>query len=249
MSSESPIGVDIGGTGIKVAPVDLVKGALAGERIRVATPSPATPAAVAAIVAASVASLGGTGTVGLTLPSVVVGGVVKTASNIDKSWIGSDAVSLFEQATGRRVAVINDADAAGMAEMRYGAGVGDDGVVVLITLGTGIGSAVFFHGELVPNTELGHLRLRQGVAEDWAAESVREREDLSWSEWAHRLSGYLEHLEALLNPDVFVIGGGVSKKSDKFVPLLKCATPVKVARLHNDAGIVGAAMVAPAGAT
>jgi len=245
MSSESPIGVDIGGTGIKVAPVDLVKGVLAGERRREATPSPATPAAVAAIVASSVAAIGGSGPVGLTMPSVVVDGVVKTASNIDASWIGTDAASLFAKATGRRVGVINDADAAGMAEMRYGAGVGHDGVVVLITLGTGIGSALFVHGELVPNTELGHLRLHHGAAEDWAAESVREREDLSWSEWARRISKYLEELESLFSPTLFIVGGGVSKKSDKFLPLIECVTPVKVAQLYNDAGIVGAAMIAP----
>jgi|ERR1019366_6281537 polyphosphate glucokinase len=245
MSSASPIGVDIGGTGIKVAPVDLVKGARAGDRVRVATPSPATPAAIAAIVSSTVAAIGGTGAVGLTMPSVVVNGVVKTAANIDPSWIGTDARALFGQAIGRPVAVVNDADAAGMAEMRYGAGVGHDGVVVLITLGTGIGSAVFLKGQLLPNTELGHLRMHHGEAEDWAAESAREREDLSWSQWAHRLSSYLEHLERLLNPDLFLIGGGVSRKSDKFVPLLTCSTPVKVAQLLNDAGIVGAAMVAP----
>ncbi len=249
MSSELPIGVDIGGSGIKVAPVDLDKGALAGDRVRVATPTPATPAAIAAVVASAVAAIAGTGTVGLTMPSVVVDGVVKTASNIDASWIGTDAVSLFEKATSRRVAVVNDADAAGSAEMRYGAGRGHDGVVVLITLGTGIGSAVFFKGVLVPNTELGHLRLHHRDAEDWAAESVREREKLSWSEWAHRLSSYLGHLERLLYPELFVIGGGVSHKSDKFVPLLECTTPIEVAQLHNDAGIVGAAMVAPVEAT
>lgn len=245
MSSELPIGVDIGGTGIKVAPVDLAKGSLAGDRIRVATPSPATPEAIATAVASLVASIGGTAPVGLTMPSVVVGGIIKTASNIDASWLGTDAAALFAAATGRKVGVVNDADAAGMAEMRYGAGVGHDGVVVLVTLGTGIGSALFVHGVLVPNTELGHLQLHHGVAEAWAAGSVREREDLSWSEWASRLSGYLEHLEDLLYPDLFLIGGGVSKKSDKFVPLLSCSTPVEVARLHNDAGIVGAAMIAP----
>jgi polyphosphate glucokinase len=245
MASESPIGVDIGGTGIKVAPVDLAKGVLAGDRLREATPSPATPAAVAAVVASSVASIGGAAPVGLTMPSVVVAGIVKTASNIDTSWIGTDAVALFEQATGRRVAVVNDADAAGMAEMRYGAGVGHDGVVILITLGTGIGSALFLDGELVPNTELGHLRLHHGDAEAWAAESVREREGLSWSEWAHRLSRYLEELERLFSPSLVIVGGGISKKSDKFLPLLKCDMPVKVAQLHNDAGIVGAAMLAP----
>jgi polyphosphate glucokinase len=247
MSTHAPVGVDIGGTGVKVAPVDLKTGELLGERRREATPSPATPAAVAELVAELVASFDTDGTIGLTLPAVVQHGIVKTASNIDESWIGLDATALFATATGRAVGVVNDADAAGVAEMRFGAGKGRDGVVILITLGTGIGSGLFVDGVLVPNSEFGHLHLHHGDAEDWAAESARERDDLSWKDWAERLSIYLSSLERLLWPDLFIIGGGVSRKSDKFVPLLTCTTPVVPAVLHNDAGIVGAAMFAPTG--
>lgn len=245
MATHAPVGVDIGGTGIKVAPVDLNEGVLAAERAREATPSPSTPDAVASLVADMVAGFDTDGPVGLAMPSVVQHGVVKTASNIDKSWIGVDAVALFSKATGRDVDVLNDADAAGVAEMRFGAGKGQNGVVVLVTLGTGIGSGLFVNGVLVPNSELGHLHLHHGDAEDWAAESVRERDDLSWKEWAHRLSTYLKSLERLLWPDLFILGGGVSRSSHKFVPLLACVTPVVPAALHNDAGIVGAAMFAP----
>jgi polyphosphate glucokinase len=242
------VGVDIGGTGIKAALVDLEHGVLAGERIREPTPEPATPAAIAEAVHGVVERLDGGGAVGVgvTLPAVVRHGLVETASNIDHSWIGTNALELFGSSTGRRVGVINDADAAGMAEMRYGAGKGHGGVVILLTLGTGIGCGLFVDGVLVPNTELGHLYLHHhGLAEEWAAESAREREGLSWEKWAERLTKYLKVVEALLWPELFIIGGGVSRQSDKFVPLLRCATPVVAAALHNDAGIVGAAMVAP----
>jgi polyphosphate glucokinase len=248
MTNQAPVGVDIGGTGIKVGLVDLDRGVLLGERTRQVTPSPATPEAVADAVTHMLGQHDSTGPIGLTMPAVVLHGVVMTASNIDPSWIGTDAVALFGKATGRPVDVVNDADAAGVAEMRYGAGRGHDGVVVLITLGTGIGSGLFVDGVLVPNSELGHLHLHHGDAEDWAAESARERESLSWEEWAHRLSTYLETVEQLLWPDLFILGGGVSRKSDKFVPLLKCRTSVVAAELHNDAGVVGAAMFAPTGA-
>jgi polyphosphate glucokinase len=248
MTSEAPVGVDIGGTGIKVAPVDLVAGALIGERARIATPSPATPHAVSVAIAQMLEGIDSSGPVGITMPAVVLHGTVMTASNIDASWIGTDAVALFATSTGRRVDVINDADAAGMAEMRYGAGKGHDGVVVLVTLGTGIGSGLFVDGVLVPNSELGHVHLHHGDAEDWAADSVRERDGLSWEKWAHRLSEYLGEVERLLWPDLFILGGGVSRRSEKFVPLLTCRTPVVAALLHNDAGIVGAAMVAPTSA-
>lgn len=240
------VGVDVGGTGIKAALVDLENGTLASERIRELTPDPATPAAIAETVRRVVDQLGGDGPVGVTLPAVVRHGTVATASNIDHSWIGTDALDLFAKATGRPVGVLNDADAAGMAEMRYGAGKGHGGVVILITLGTGIGCGVFIDGVLVPNTELGHLYLHHhGLAEEWAAESARERDKLSWEKWAHRLTTYFEALEVLLWPELFIVGGGVSRQADKFVPLLTCATPVVAAALHNDAGIVGAAMNAP----
>ncbi len=248
MSSGTVIGIDIGGTGIKGAPVELATGALTTSRIRLLTPLPATPAAVAGVVATLVEQLDVAGPIGLTLPGVVTGGVLRTAANIDKEWLGLDAVDLFGTATGRRVAVVNDADAAGVAEVKFGAGAGRPGVVMMVTLGTGIGSALFVDGALVPNTELGHLHLHHGDAEDWAADSVREREDLSWEEFAHRVEQYLQLVHKLFWPDLIIVGGGVSKKADKFLPLIHVDTEVVPAAMQNDAGIVGAAMIAPAAA-
>ena len=248
MATTSPahaIGVDIGGTGIKGAPVDLDAGAFTAERIRIPTPQPATPDAVAAIVKEIVTKLDAPGTIGLTLPSVILDGIVQTAANIDHEWIGTDAKALFEEATGRPVGVVNDADAAGIAEVRFGAGKDRHGVVLLITLGTGIGSALFVDGTLVPNTELGHLPLHHGDAEDWAAESVRGDDDLSWKEWGQRLSDYMELVEKLLWPNLIIIGGGVSRKSEKFLPHIRARTEIVPAQLLNDAGIVGAALFAP----
>jgi len=239
------IGVDIGGTGIKGAPVSVEHGALTKERIRLLTPSPATPDAVAKTVAQLLDQTDVPGSVGLTLPAVVRSGVVETAANIDPAWIGTNAVELFANATGRAVGVVNDADAAGVAEMRFGAGRDRQGVVIMVTLGTGIGSAVFADGVLVPNTELGHLPLKGGGAEQWAAESVRERDDLSWKRWAHRLQQYFELLERLYWPDLLIVGGGVSKKADKFLPHIELSTEIVPAEMLNDAGIVGAALSAP----
>jgi polyphosphate glucokinase len=245
MPTQPLLGIDIGGTGIKAAPVDLGTGTLVADRVREATPAPATPRAVADVVARVVASFEVDGPIGITLPSVVRNGIAKTASNIDASWIDTDAVELFSTSTGREVGVVNDADAAGMAEMRYGAGKGHAGLVILVTLGTGIGSALFIDGVLVPNAELGHLRIHGKSAERWTAESAREREGLSWHAWSERLTDYLDRLEKLLWPELFIVGGGVSRQADKFLPQLKCTTPVVAAQLHNNAGIVGAAMVAP----
>jgi len=245
--SETPaVGIDIGGSGIKGAPVDLGAGAFAAERVRIPTPQPATPDAVAETVVKVLDQLGVPGAVGLTLPAVVRHGIVETAANIDHEWIGTDAVKLFSNATGRAVGVVNDADAAGLAEMRYGAGKAKTGVVLVATLGTGIGSALFSNGELVPNTELGHLHLHHhGVAEKFAAESVREQHDLSWKDWAERLQKYFEFVEELLWPELIIVGGGVSKKADKFLPRVKLRTEIVPAQLYNDAGIIGAAHFAP----
>ena len=248
MATTSPahaIGVDIGGTGIKGAPVDLDAGAFTAERIRIPTPQPATPDAVAAVVKDIVTQLDAPGSIGVTLPSVILDGIVHTAANIDRDWIGTDAKALFQEATGRPVDVVNDADAAGIAEVRFGAGRDQSGVVLLLTLGTGIGSALFVDGTLVPNTELGHLPLRHGDAEDWAAESVREDDDLSWKEWGHRLTVYIELVEKLLWPKLVIIGGGVSKKSDKYLRYVHTRTEIVPAQLLNDAGIIGAALFAP----
>ena len=246
MTSAQAIGIDIGGTGIKGAPVTLASGSLLRERIRILTPQPATPDAVAATVAELVARIPEDAPIGLTMPSVVRAGVIETAANIDTSWIGVDAVDLFSKATGRACGVVNDADAAGIAEMRFGAGRGEAGTVIMVTLGTGIGTAIFVDGTLVPNTELGHLHLPTGIeGEKWASEIVREDEDLSWHKWAHRVRDYLAELEALFWPSLFIMGGGVSKKSDKFLPEIDLSTRIVPATLHNDAGIVGAALFAP----
>ncbi len=239
------VGVDIGGTGIKVAPVDVATGELAAERIRLPTPSPATPQAIAGVVGQVLQQIGVAGPVGLAIPAVVRGGIVETASHIDPTWIGIDAVDFFSKVTGRPVAVLNDADAAGIAEVRFGAGQGMAGVVAVITLGTGIGSALFVDGTLVPNSELGHLPLYEGAAEDWAAESVREREGLSWEEYARRLQAYFDLIQRVLWPQLIIIGGGISNIADNFLPLIQLRTPIVPAHLRNHAGIIGAALYAP----
>jgi polyphosphate glucokinase len=238
------IGVDVGGTGIKGALVDTELGELVTARIRVPTPHPGTPGQVARTVSEIVGQVDAAGAVGVTLPAVVRSGIVETASNIDASWIGTDAAALLEAELARPVVVVNDADAAGVAEVRWGAGRDVSGTVVVITLGTGIGSGLFIDGCLVPNTELGHLHLHHGDAEDWAAESIREHDDLSWRKWAARVDAYLHTLEALLWPTLIIVGGGVSKKADKFLPHLTVRTPVVAAQLHNEAGIAGAALLA-----
>jgi polyphosphate glucokinase len=238
------LGIDIGGTGIKGAPVDVDRGTLAADRYRLLTPQPAVPAAVAEVVGQVVAKFGGDGIVGATFPAVIRGGVAETAANVDKSWIGEGVAKAFEGTTGRPFVVLNDADAAGLAEMRFGAGRDKQGVVMMVTLGTGIGTALFVDGTLVPNTELGHLELRGKEAEKRASEIVRENKNLSWKKWGQRVDEYLQHLEMLFSPDLFVIGGGVSKKSAKFFEFLKTRVPVVPAQLLNEAGIVGAAVAA-----
>jgi polyphosphate glucokinase len=239
------LGIDIGGSGIKAAPVDLGSGKLLADRIKIDTPRPAQPVAVAAVVRELVVSFAWTGRAGITFPGVVTDGVTRTAANVDKSWIDFDARDLFQKETGLDVTVINDADAAGVAEMKFGAGVGQKGTVLMLTLGTGIGSALFIDGILVPNTEFGHIEIRGREAEKRAAESVREEQDLSWGKWAGRVDEYLEHMEALLSPQLIIIGGGVSRKSAKFLPLLTgLRATVVPAKMLNDAGIVGAAMAA-----
>ena len=237
-------GVDIGGTGVKGAPVDVGKGTLTAERYRVLTPQPSTPDAVAATVKEVVDHFGWDGPVGCTFPAVVKDGVTLTAANVHKSWIGTDAARTFSDVLGCPVVVLNDADAAGIAEMRFGAGQGRTGVVVVVTLGTGIGCGMFLDGRLVPNTELGHIEIDGKDAEEIAAEIVREREGLSWKKYAARLQTYLTHLDALLWPDLVIIGGGISKKADKFLPHLDVRPEVVPATLQNEAGIVGAAIVA-----
>ncbi|XVS66262.1 polyphosphate--glucose phosphotransferase [Actinosynnema sp. CA-299493] len=243
-------GVDIGGSGIKGGLVDLEAGALDGERLRITTPQPSTPDAVADVVAEIVEKFNWDGPVGVTLPCVMKHGVAHSAANVDKAWIGTDAAALFAQRLGRptdQVVVLNDADAAGIAEMRFGSGVDRDGLVVLLTFGTGIGSALFLDGKLVPNTEFGHLEVDGHDAEKRAAASVKEDKGLTWAEWAPRVSRYVNVLEDLIWPDLVIAGGGVSKKAEKWLPLLEVRTEVVAAALKNDAGIVGAAVAAAQG--
>jgi polyphosphate glucokinase len=240
------LGIDIGGTGIKAGPVDRQAGKLTKERVKVDTPHPSHPDAIASAVAELVADFGWTGPAGVTFPGVVDDGVIRTAANVDESWIGTDARELFGKATGLPVEVVNDADAAGLAEIRFGAGAGVRGTVLMLTLGTGIGSALFIDGTLVPNTEFGHIEIRGKDAEKRAAEIVREEQDLTWGKWAGRVDEYLQHMERLLSPRLIIIGGGVSRKSDKFLPLITgLRARIVPATMLNDAGIVGAAMVAP----
>ncbi|MEV2249818.1 polyphosphate--glucose phosphotransferase [Streptomyces sp. NPDC050147] len=239
-------GVDIGGSGIKGAPVDLDRGDLAKERHKVLTPHPATPDGVVDKVREVVEHFGWTGPIGATFPGVITGGTARTAANVDKSWIGTDIQKLVsDRLGGVPVTVLNDADAAGVAEMHFGAGRGRTGTVILLTLGTGIGSALFTGGRLVPNTELGHLELHGHDAEKRASSRAKEDEDLSWEHWAHRVQKYLAHVEMLFSPELFIIGGGVSRKSHKFLPLIEdIKAEIVPAELQNNAGIVGAAMAA-----
>lgn len=236
------LGIDIGGSGIKGAPVDTRRGRLLAERHRIPTPQPATPAAIASAVRQLAHHFGWKGPIGCALPAVVQQGYVRTAANISKSWLGVHAPRLFRRASRYPVSVINDADAAGYAEMHFGAGRRRAGLVIIVTLGTGIGTALFINGHLVPNTELGHIEIRGREAEKWAAASVRDAKDLSWKKWARRVDVYLRHMQRYFWPDLFVIGGGVSRKHQKFLPRLTVAAKVVPARLGNDAGIVGAAL-------
>ncbi len=238
------LGIDIGGSGIKGAPVDVSTGMLTDERYRVETPHPSNVDEVAAAVAEVAKRFGEADRIGVTFPGVVLDGVTKTAANVHKSWIDAPAAELLTAAVGCPVTVINDADAAGVAEMRFGAGVDQRGVTIMLTFGTGIGSAVFVDGHLVPNTELGHLELHGHDAEARASDRAREEDDLSWVEWAHRVQTYLTHLENLFWPDLLIIGGGVSKRSSKFLPHIDIRTPIVPAELLNNAGIAGAAFAA-----
>ena len=238
-------GIDIGGTGVKGAPVDTTTGTLTTARKRIPTPRPSTPAAVADTVAALVRHFDWRGPVGITFPAIVRHGVVRSAANVDKSWIGVNGAELFAQATGCPVVLLNDADAAGIAEMRLGAGRGQMGVVMVLTFGTGIGSALFSQGVLVPNTELGHLKMWCDLdAESKAAYRVVEEDKIGIKKWCRRVNEYLAYLEALFSPDLFIFGGGASKQFDEISPNLKTQAPVVLAQMKNEAGIVGAAMAA-----
>ncbi|MBC9956966.1 polyphosphate--glucose phosphotransferase [Yimella sp. cx-51] len=244
MAKTYPLGIDVGGSGIKGAPVDLKTGEFVADRLRIPTPKKSTPDAVADVIAEIAEHFEDETSgeaIGITFPAVVMHGVVKTAANVDKSWIDTDIEKLLEKKLDRQISFINDADAAGIGELQYGAAKDTKGLVVLTTLGTGIGTAILNNGVLVPNSELGHLEIDGHDAETRAADSARERDDLSWEKWAERLQSYYTMLENLLWPDLIVVGGGVSKKHEKFLPLLDLRTPIVPAKLQNAAGIVGAA--------
>jgi polyphosphate glucokinase len=238
------LGIDIGGSGIKGAPVDIDTGQLLAERYRQPTPHPSLPDAIGDTLADLVKHFDWHGPIGCTFPAVIKYGVAYSAANVDKSWIGTDGAALFREKTGCPVTLLNDGDAAGIAEMRFGAGAGHDGVVLIVTVGTGIGSALFVRGVLVPNTELGHIEIRGKDAEKRASEHAREAKQLGWKEWAVLFNEYLQRLEALFSPDLFIIGGGASRKFDKFAHLLNTRAEIMVAQMLNEAGIVGAALAA-----
>lgn len=243
-SIDRALGIDIGGTGIKGAVVDLDDGSLISERFRLDTPQPSTPDAVVDTAAKVADHFDYTGPIGVTFPGVVLGGVVHSAANVDRSWKGASLLELISSKVAGPVCVLNDADAAGLAEVRYGAGQGHRGVVILVTLGTGLGTALIHDGRLVPNAELGHIEVDGHDAESRASVSARERRGMSWDEWSGKVQTYLQTLENLLWPELFILGGGVSKKPDKWFPQIKIRTEIVIATLANNAGIVGAALSA-----
>ena len=239
------LGIDIGGSGIKGAPVDIETGELASERYRIPTPNPSEPDAVADVVKEIVKNFQWKGPIGCTFPAIIRRGVVESAANVDQGWIGVDGQKLIQKKTKCPTVLVNDADAAGIAEMQFGVGRGNDGVVIMLTLGTGIGSAIFNKGVLLPNTELGHIEIRGKDAELRASDRIRQEKELDWEAWGERVNEYVQRVEYLFSPDLFIIGGGVSKKADKFLPYIHPAhAQIVAAQLLNDAGIVGAAMAA-----
>lgn len=238
------LGIDIGGSGIKGAPVDLDRGELTADRLRIPTPQPSKPRAVAEAVGRIAVHFSWTHPIGCTFPAVMKNGVAFSAANVDRSWIGTDARRLLEQSTGCPVRIINDADAAGIAEMAYGAGKGRQGVVIVLTFGTGIGSAVFTDGHLVPNTEFGHMEVRGKDAELRAAARIRREKKLGWKKWARRVNEFLSRMDILFSPDLVIIGGGVSRRWERFSHYLDTRSEVVPARLRNLAGIIGAARAA-----
>ncbi|MFK8101578.1 MAG: polyphosphate--glucose phosphotransferase [Saprospiraceae bacterium] len=242
MKTNEILGIDIGASGIKGAVVNTTTGELCSARLRLPTPSDGKPKAIAKVLNELVKQIGWKKTIGCGFPAIIKNGVAHSASNIDKSWIGEDAAALFSRTTGCETFVVNDADAAGMAEIKLGAAKQYNGVVMLITIGSGLGSATFINGKLVPNTELGHLRFKKGIAEAYASDSTRKREDLSWDTWGKRFNEYLLHLDRLFSPDLYVLGGGGSKKFEKFSHQLTTPNKVVPALFQNNAGIIGAAM-------
>lgn len=241
------LGIDVGGSGVKGAPVNLEEGGFAEKRLRIPTPEKSTPKNVAKVIGEIVSHFAdrvSDGPIGLTIPAPVQHGKVPFIANLDQSWTGLQADEFFSDKLGRQVVLVNDADAAGLAEVHFGAAKGHPGLVILTTLGTGIGAAIIHRGVLIPNAELGHLEIDGYDAEKRAASSAKDREGLSYPEWAKRLQRYYSFVEMLFSPDLFVVGGGVSRDSDQFLPLLRLKTPIVPAKLRNKAGIIGAAWAA-----
>ena len=236
------LGIDIGGTGVKGAVVDTATGQLVRDRFRLLTPQPATPKALCRTVSEVVAHFEWSGRVGCGFPGIIRQGVVRSAAHVSRKWLGKNVKENLDEATGCSFRVLNDADVAGLAEARFGAGKDEVGVVLLLTLGTGIGSALFIDGTLVPNTEFGHVELKGHDAEYWAADSVRKKRKLGWKKWARQVNLYLQSMEFYLSPDLIIIGGGVSRKHEEFIPQLELDARVVPAQLRNEAGIVGAAV-------
>jgi len=240
------LGIDIGGSGIKGAPVDIFTGELLAERYRIKTPKGAKPDPVAETVAKIANYFEWKDPIGIGFPAPIKGGVAMMAANISEKWVGVNVDELFSKTTGCPCTTLNDADAAGLAEMEFGAGKGQPGTVIVLTLGTGIGTAIFHRGKLLPNTEFGHLEMNGKDAEHRASDFARQRDDLSWKKYAKRLDRYLAAMENLFWPNLFIIGGGISKEHEKFLPLLTIDTPVVPAQQFNNAGIIGAALAARA---
>ena len=239
------LGIDIGGSGIKGAIVDIRKGEFVGERHRIPTPQPAKPVPVAEVVAEIVQHFNYSGPIGITFPAIIRNGVAHSAANVDDDFIGTDISALIQRITGQPTLVLNDADAAGIAEMHFGAGRGHLGTVIILTLGTGIGSSFFRKGVLLPNSELGHIFLSNGKeAEEYASDRIRSDEDLGWKKWGRRVNRFLQHVDFIFSPDLIIIGGGVSRKYEKYFPQIDINSELVPAELRNDAGIVGAALAA-----
>ncbi len=240
-------GIDVGGSGIKGSIVDVASGKLLGERFRIATPEPVNPDQATDIIQEILAKFDWNGPVGCGFPSIIKNGVARTAANIHPDWIGTDVKSLLEARTNMPFTIVNDADAAGLAEMKFGEGLNHKGIVILLTVGTGIGSAVFNEGKLLPNTEFGHIEFRGDIAEHYVSDRVRKADDLSWKKWGNRLNKYLRYLERIFSPEVFIIGGGTSKYFGEIKELITTQAEVVPAKLLNQAGIIGAALAAQEG--
>ncbi len=238
------LGIDVGATGMKGGLVDVEKGEMVSDRFKILTPSPATPANMAPVIAEIVDHFKYKGIIGCGFPSIIKNGVSYSAANIDKSWIGTNVNKTFSKITGCEMVICNDADVAGMAEMSFGRGKGEDGLVMIITIGTGLGSALFMDGQLIPNTEFGHLKFKDSIAEKYCAGSTRKKLGMTYEEWGHRFNEYLIHIEHLFSPDLIILGGGTSKKFDEYAHTITIKTPVEPAKMRNNAGIIGAAVLA-----